>query len=79
MNYDIIILGGGPAGLTAAIYASRGMLKTLLIEKQIVGGLPATTDLLENYPGFPEGINGMELMDRMKKTGTKIWGRDSTI
>lgn len=73
---DIIILGGGPAGLTAGIYASRELLKTLLIEKQATGGLPATTDLIENYPGFPDGINGMELMRLMRtqaqKFGTEI-------
>jgi thioredoxin reductase (NADPH) len=66
MKYDIIILGGGPAGLTAGIYASRGGLKALLIEKKMTGGLAASTDLLENYPGFPDGINGMELTGKMK-------------
>ncbi|MGC9336880.1 MAG: thioredoxin-disulfide reductase [Candidatus Cloacimonadia bacterium] len=73
---DVIILGGGPAGLTAGIYASRELLKTLLIEKQATGGLPATTDLIENYPGFPDGINGIELMRLMRtqaqKFGTEI-------
>ncbi|MBN2542192.1 thioredoxin-disulfide reductase [bacterium] len=72
MNYDIIIIGGGPAGLTSGIYASRGRLKTLLIEKQLTGGLPATTDLIENYPGFPDGINGMGLMNDMKKQAQRF-------
>lgn len=73
---DIIIIGGGAAGLTAAIYTSRAGLKTLLIEKGMTGGLAGTTDLIENYPGFPDGINGMELMKRIKsqaeKFGTEI-------
>ncbi len=73
---DIIIIGGGAAGLTAAIYTSRAGLKTLLIEKGIPGGLAATTDSIENYPGFPDGINGMELMSKIKfqaeKFGTEI-------
>jgi thioredoxin reductase (NADPH) len=73
---DVIIVGGGPGGLTSAIYTSRDRLDTILLEKGLCGGLPATTDLVENYPGFPEGINGMELIDRFKKQalgfGTKI-------
>ena len=64
---DVIIVGGGPGGLTTAIYTSRGGLKTILLEKGICGGLPATTDLIENYSGFPDGINGMELMEKFKK------------
>ena len=74
--YDVIIIGGGPAGLTSAIYTSRERFNTLLLEKGICGGLPATTDLIENYPGFPDGINGAELIDKFKKQairfGTKI-------
>lgn len=61
--YDVIIIGGGPAGLTAAIYTGRAKLKTLIIESAVVGGNTALTDLIENYPGFPFGINGAELMD----------------
>ena len=64
---DVIIVGGGPGGLTTAIYTSRGGLNTILLEKGICGGLPATTDLIENYSGFPDGINGMELMEKFKK------------
>lgn len=74
--YDIIIIGGGAAGLASGIYTSRGRLKTLLIEKGIPGGLTAATDFIENYPGFPEGIRGMALMEKMKrqteKFGTEI-------
>jgi thioredoxin reductase (NADPH) len=60
--YDVIIIGGGPAGLTAGIYASRARLKTLILEKGLCGGLPLTTNVIENYPGYPNGINGMELL-----------------
>jgi thioredoxin reductase (NADPH) len=72
MGYDIIIVGGGPAGLTAGIYASRARLKTLLLEKNITGGLAATTDKLENYPGFPDGISGMELLEKIKKQAERF-------
>jgi thioredoxin reductase (NADPH) len=70
--YDVIIIGGGAAGLTAGIYASRGNLKTLLVEKDIPGGLMATTDLIENYPGFPDGVNGIQLMDKIKRQAEKF-------
>jgi len=74
--YDIIIIGGGPAGLTAGIYASRSKLKTLLIEKMGCGGQVVITDLIENYPGFPEGISGFELAckfeEQAKKFGLEI-------
>lgn len=64
--YDVIIIGGGPAGLTAGIYTGREKLSTLLLEKSISGGWPNMTGEIENYPGFPEGINGMELAGRFK-------------
>ncbi|OEG71324.1 thioredoxin reductase [Candidatus Endomicrobiellum trichonymphae] len=67
MIYDAIIIGGGPAGLSAAIYASRARLKTLIIEKIGCGGQMTTTDLLENYPGFNAGINGFELAVKLEK------------
>lgn len=72
MNYDLIIVGGGPAGLTAGIYASRARLKTLLLEKQITGGLAATTAMLENYPGFPDGIGGMELLTNIRSQAERF-------
>jgi thioredoxin reductase (NADPH) len=71
-DYDLIIIGGGPAGLTAGIYAGRARLKTVLLEKLIHGGQVMTTDLVENYPGFPEGISGFELSDRMKKQAERF-------
>src|SRR3990167_5899858 len=74
--YDTVIIGGGGSGLTAALYASRARLSTLLLEKLTPGGQIALTDLVENYPGFPEGILGPEISQRMeeqaKKYGTEI-------
>jgi thioredoxin reductase (NADPH) len=66
-DYDLIIAGGGPAGLTAGLYAGRAMLKSLLLERMILGGQAASTFLIENYPGFPEGIPGPELSQAMEK------------
>lgn len=61
MVYDVIIIGGGPAGLSAAIYSSRSGLKTLLIEREMIGGHLIITDFIENYPGFDKGVNGFDL------------------
>jgi thioredoxin reductase (NADPH) (EC 1.8.1.9) len=61
--YDVIIVGAGPAGLTAGIYAARGGLKTIVIESAMPGGQASLTEKIENYPGFPEGIGGYELMN----------------
>lgn len=61
--YDVIIIGAGPAGLTAGIYAARGGLKTIVIESAMPGGQASLTEKIENYPGFPEGIGGYELMN----------------
>jgi thioredoxin reductase (NADPH) len=63
--YDLIIVGGGPAGLSAAIYAAREGMETLVIEKSALGGQAGVTERIENYPGFPEGIRGAELADRI--------------
>ena len=70
--YDIIIVGGGPAGLTAGMYACRGEMNTLLLEKAGAGGQILMAELVENYPGFHEGISGYELTDRMKKQAEKF-------
>ncbi len=64
---DLIIIGGGPAGLTAGLYAARARLKTVLLEKLAPGGQMMNTDWIENYPGFPDGLSGFELVDRMKR------------
>ena len=63
--YDVIIIGGGPAGLTAGIYAQRARLKTLLLEKEMIGGQIAVSDVIENYPGFPS-ISGADLMEKFE-------------
>ncbi len=66
-DYDVVIIGGGPAGMTAGLYASRANLKTLLLEKMIMGGQMMTTTLVENWPGYPGGIEGPELMMRFQE------------
>ncbi len=71
-QYDVVIIGGGAAGLTAGIYCGRAKLKTLLIEKSLVGGLATYTNEIENYPGFPEGATGLGLMDLFHKQAKKF-------
>ena len=66
-TYDVIIIGGGPAGLSAGLYTSRARLKTLLIEKAIVGGQITNAERVENYPGFPDGISGFDLGELMRR------------
>ncbi len=68
--YDVVIIGGGPAGLTAGVYAGRARMATLLVEKGISGGQMALTEMVENYPGFPRGIAGAELANRMEEQAT---------
>lgn len=74
--YDVVIIGGGPAGLSAAIYTGRGRLNTLILEKGIPGGQILLTDFVENYPGFPDGVVPFELMEKFRaqaeKFGAKI-------
>jgi len=70
--YDAIIIGGGPAGLTAGIYLSRARMDTLLIEKALPGGQAILTEIIENYPGFPHGIAGPELMQKMEEQAVRF-------
>ena len=64
-DYQLVIVGGGPAGLTAGLYAARSRLDVVLLEKGAAGGQVLNTDWIDNYPGFPEGISGFELADKM--------------
>jgi thioredoxin reductase (NADPH) len=70
--YDVIILGGGPAGLTVGLYTGRAKLKTLILEATNIGGNAAWIDQLDNYPGFPFGISGAELMDNFHKQAVRF-------
>lgn len=70
-EYDVIIIGGGPAGLTAGLYSARDRLSSLLIEKRIIGGKITEAERVDNYPGFPEGISGLELTRLMHEQATK--------
>ncbi len=65
VDYELVIIGGGPAGLTAGLYAARGGLNVILIEKIVPGGQIIITDWIENYPGFPEGLSGPDLVQKM--------------
>lgn len=67
MIYDVIVIGGGPSGLSATIYASRARLKTLLIEKNACGGQMLMTDVIDNYPGFGDGISGFDLAVKFRE------------
>jgi len=69
--YDVAIIGGGPGGLTAGLYAARGKLKSVLLERGLAGGQIVNAERVENYPGFPEGISGMELGERMLAQASK--------
>jgi len=71
-TYEVIIVGGGPAGLTAGLYTSRSRFQTLLIERGLFGGQMTTTDLIENYPGFPQGITGEELSRLMEEQAKRF-------
>lgn len=71
-TYDLMIIGGGPAGLTAGIYAGRALLKTILLEKEFLGGQAFTTQNIENYPGFPEGISGADMSEKLKAQAQKF-------
>jgi len=71
-QFDVVVIGGGAAGMTAAIYCGRAKLKTLLIEKSLLGGLATYTNEIENYPGFPEGQTGLGLMKLFEQQAKKF-------
>src|ERR1700733_6139192 len=83
-DYDVAIIGAGPAGMAAAIYTAREDLRTVLLEKGVVGGLAAVTDEIENYPGFEPKISGLDLSTHLERqakqfgaefrTGTEVTG-----
>ncbi len=70
--YDVAIIGGGPAGLTAGIYAARANLRTLMVQGASTVSQITITDMIENYPGFPEGINGFDLVERLRKQAVQF-------
>jgi thioredoxin reductase (NADPH) len=71
-HHDLIIVGAGPAALTAAIYTTREDIETLLFERGVVGGLAAVTDKIDNYPGFPDGVEGLALSDSLRKQAERF-------
>lgn len=70
--YDVLAIGAGPAALSAAIYTTREDLRTVLVEKGVVGGLAAITDQVDNYPGFPDGVTGMDLAESLEKQAVRF-------
>lgn len=71
-THDVIMIGGGPTSLAAAVYTSREDIETLVFEKGVVGGLAAITDRIDNYPGFEEGIEGMQLAEKLQKQAERF-------
>ena len=71
-QYEVVAIGAGPTALTAAIYTTREDIETVLLEKGVIGGLAATTDWIDNYPGFPEGISGIDLSENLRKQAERF-------
>jgi thioredoxin reductase (NADPH) len=71
-THDVVMIGAGPAALTAAVYTTREDIDTLLFERGVVGGLAAITDMVDNYPGFPEGIEGLTLAQNLQKQAERF-------
>ena len=78
MLYDVIVIGGGPGGYTAALYAARANLSVAILEKLSPGGQMGTTDVIDNYPGFPQCVNGFELAMQMKE-GAERFGAQTQL
>lgn len=72
MEHEVITIGAGPTALTAAIYTTREDIETVLLEKGVIGGLAAVTDWIDNYPGFPEGISGLDLSENLRKQAERF-------
>jgi thioredoxin reductase (NADPH) len=70
--YDLLIVGAGPAALAAAIYTTREDISTVLLERGVIGGLAAVTDKIDNYPGFPDGVEGLSLADDLRKQAERF-------
>src|ERR1039458_7414310 len=71
-KHDVIVVGAGPAALTAGIYTTREDIDTLLFERGVIGGLAAVTDKIDNYPGFPDGVEGLKLADDLRKQAERF-------
>jgi thioredoxin reductase (NADPH) len=71
-KHDVIVIGAGPAALTAAIYTTREDIETLLFERGVIGGLAAVTDKIDNYPGFPDGVEGLKLSEDLSKQAERF-------
>ncbi len=72
LNHELVIIGSGPAGLSAAIYTTREDIDTLIFERGAIGGLAAVTDKIDNYPGFPDGVDGLKLADDLRKQAERF-------
>ncbi len=70
--HDLIIIGAGPASLSAAVYTTRERIETLILEKAVIGGMAAVTDMIDNYPGFEEGVSGLELSEHLEKQAERF-------